>query len=470
MGSEIGHGLKRGDVSTQAEDREEGELDCSMANIEKVWAKAQETNISRRVPKGSRRTLVDTLGLITPGVFDIPGRRYEHDSLGESFMEDIPIGEQQRWMRRDLARREGGTSQAEYLKRLEANEAHMRMQHQTMSEELGRLVEERNVQIGENQEICRRIRDETDSMEEDKKYIADELAKQMHQLSDKKLEQENLRKQIATETIRLGKDREEARKSRGVRDQYEIEISRQSTKYQESTPKVAELTEDRVNQEKAIEKLRQQNHEEKKEMLKEKELRQKELKELGKLKLEMEDYLLACQTQIEEEKAAGDVQKQHVSSTPRTVLKDYDPFEKVGAMNHVNGGKYNRKYTAPDLQTDPSRRVTIGRTETKERTPSPSHSYGSLHPFADDTVAGHGLPTLAAPVYNIHYSYGGQAAHDVGGGNRQNQGSNQNPGYTGGSGNNPGNGSGGNSGGPPNNGSGRRLWRRLGRRLWRWLW
>ena len=369
-------------------------------------------------------------------------------------MEGIPKDEQERWMKRDLARREGGASQVEYIKRLEADEAHMRTQHQTMSEELGRLVEERNVQIGENQDICKRMQDETNIiMKEDKRYIADELAKEMHQLSDRRIEQENLRKQIKTETIRLDKDREEARKSRGVRDEYEKEINRQSTKYQESTKRVAELTEDRVNEEKALDKLRRQNHEEKKEMLREKELRQNELRELGKMKSEMEDYLQACQTQIDEERATEDVPKQHVSSTPRTVLKDYDPFEKVGAMNHVNGGKYNRRYTAPDIQSDPSKKVTIGRTETKERTPSPSHSYGSLHPFADDTVTGHGPPTLAAPVYNIHYSYGGQTTHDVGGGNRQ--GSNQNPGYTGGgSGGNSGGGSGGNSGGGSGGNSG----------------
>ena len=97
------------------------------------------------------------------------------------------------------------------------------------------------------------------------------------------------------------------------------------------------------------------------------------------------------------------------SSTPRPILKGYDPFGTEGAMSKVNDGKYNRKN-----EGDEGRRVTIGDTQTKEisgnmgsqdeQPMKTDHSYGSLHPFADETIQGNHQPP--APVYNITYQYG----------------------------------------------------------------
>ena len=206
------------------------------------------------------------------------------------------------------------------------------------------------------------------------------------------------------EQARLEKDREEARKSRELRDTYELEITRQSGR-------VKEIKVQHDKEEKANRILHEQYEEER-------EARndiKKELESLNRKRGEMNDSYLAYRLQMEEEKKTLEWQEHEkkrregpqVSSTPRTILKPYSPFEKEGAMANVDKGRYGKDKEDP---VEDDRRVTIGGTEAKNISTDGeggmNHSYGSLHPFANDPPGTSYHVAPQAPVYNITYQKG----------------------------------------------------------------
>ena len=69
-----------GYVRPEDESLEDGEVDLSLTNIERVWKKATELHTPGRM---DRRSLMDSLGLITPGVFKIGGREKQEEWMAE---------------------------------------------------------------------------------------------------------------------------------------------------------------------------------------------------------------------------------------------------------------------------------------------------------------------------------------------------------------------------------------------------
>ena len=399
---------------------EEGELNCSLGHIEKVWEHASRLHTPE---KG--KAFNGTLGDLTPGIFEI--KRMES---GNPWAGQRAVGEKEGWLARDLARR--GRNRPDYdvyCTRLEAEEEEMRKEYAKMSDDLERMRKERETMERENEQTSRQIKEHTERLRSDRKYQGEKFAEESLALArtrseKKKVEEEmnaivkekeettenaiTLQKKLDLEKARLQKDKEEARKSRDLRDTYELEINRQSGR-------VKQIKEQYEREEEERRDLHNKFEEERFELGQARVDMQRELETLGKKRGELNDSYIAYKLQMEEEKKAlkRDMDDQRRgpthSSTPRTILKGYDPFERDGAMSKVSDGRYGGRHEGEE-----NRRVTIGDTQTKEISGNLSeeeeepmrtdHSYGSLHPFANDTVRGSHLP--AAPVYNITYQYG----------------------------------------------------------------
>ena len=302
---------------------------------------------------------MDSLGLITPGVFEIGGR-LKRDWLTE----DI-----ERRRRRDI-------EDESYQGKLKADQESMQLQYSAMNEELTRLINERDEQIDTNRRINIRLQEDTNRLAEDKKYLSDKVVAESLILSQQKTEVNEITKRRETEQVRLEKDREEARKSRGKRDQYELEIADQSRKIVQMMKEREEWEEGNEAARMNFETERMELHAARKEM-------REEMADMENKKRELTDSFMAYKIGMEED------QKSRAASTPRTFQR---PITDQG-------------------EREMNRRVTIGQTETREITPRPTdlrtdHSFASLNPFADDTIGKNYTMAPPAPVYNITYQYG----------------------------------------------------------------
>ena len=182
------------------ESLEDGELDCSLRNIDRVWASASkmQTPTEKRT---ARRELMDSLGLITPGIFDIGQKTEDRD--------------RKRRLEEDRI----------YQEKVRADQRIMQQQYSAMNDELVQLMKDRDDQIEANRRITMGLREGTEQLSRDKNYIASQLAEQQRLLAMQKGEENSVRKRMEQERMILEKDREEAKKSRSLRDQYEIEVN-----------------------------------------------------------------------------------------------------------------------------------------------------------------------------------------------------------------------------------------------------
>ena len=418
---------------------EEGELDCSLANINRVWEQASKlvTPESDRKRHEKRKEMNGTLGDLTPGIFDIGRHRQaEADtSVGNPWAGYVPVGQKEEWLAKDLSRR--GRVIPDYdicWQKLQGEEEEMLKQYQAMNEDLDKLRKDRDRRKTEGEEMEKRIAEQTARIEADRKYQSEKMAEEGLALAKLKEERTRMETEIEEEQnrhkkdkdekaqeivrlkdrkereqVRLDKDREEARKSRELRDTYELEITRQSGR-------VKEIKKQYDREESSNRALHEQYEEERQELGEARDDIKRELESLNRKRAEMNDSYLAYKLQMEEEKRSLEWQEHErnqragpqVSSTPRTILKPYSPFEKEGAMANVEKGKYGKEREGP---VDGDRRVTIGGAETKNISSDGgggmNHSYGSLNPFANDPTSTSYHVAPQAPVYNITYQYGG---------------------------------------------------------------
>ena len=351
-------GVRLKDVGGLDETLEDGELNCSLGHMEKVWEHASRL----QTPEKGKGMLNGTLGSLTPGIFEIKQGRPD---VGNPWAGQRAVGQQEEWLARDLARR--GRNRPDYdvyCKQLEKEEEEMRKEYAKMSDDLIRLTQERKAMKEENEQTSRQIKEHTDRLRSDRKYQGEKFAEESLALArtrseKRKMEEElekldnekkgatgetkNLKKKMELEKARLQKDKEEARKSRDLRDTYEIEINRQSKR-------VKEIKDQHDREQEERKTLHDRFEEERFELGKARLEIQRELESLGKKRGEMNDSYIAYKLQMEEEKKAlrqdmEDRTREHNpgpshASTPRPILKGYDPFEWEGAMSKVNDGKY----------------------------------------------------------------------------------------------------------------------------------